>query len=499
MANGLPLRAFLWEIEMTGLFNGWVWVGGAAALTLAISCFSQLRALYKQLLSRVVVTLTISGYQSDAVLMYARQHFVASRFGPRAYMGWKLYFRPERRIQLMPMEVNSPAGRLYWRGWRPIWIAQSKEPAGESTSGVNADDSSQSISLTFARGTIDADRLIIEAAAYYNVQTQLFDATGGRRHSIKYIHGSAGMTIPQMSTHRSRGSATPTSGSDVRGCFTHRPLGFGFSDIGMDPLLRHQAVQRLALSDEASQLVEEVRRWRATERWHNERHLPWRRGFLLYGPPGTGKTALARAIAEDLDLPIHVFDLASLRNDELQKAWNQMLEEVPCMALMEDIDAVFHYRKNVAVTSGPGLTFDSLLNCLDGVQRTDGLLTVMTTNHLEFVDPAIGQPGEIGTRPGRIDRIVKLGQLDEAGRRKIALRVLNPWHNYVDLLCELGDHDTPAQFQERCARAALALHYDDQKAIEQLESEASDRVQKSSPIDVGVNSGTIQVPFNLPV
>ncbi len=77
------------------------------------------------------------------------------------------------------------------------------------------------------------------------------------------------------------------------------------------------------------------------------------------------------------------------------KCW----KEVPCVAMFEDIDAVFHGRRNVAVASGPSLTFDCLLNCLDGVQRANGLLTFMTTNHLELVDPAIGQPGEIGSRP----------------------------------------------------------------------------------------------------
>lgn len=455
-----------------------MWLGGAAALTVVISCFAQLRSLYKQLMSRVVVTLTVSGFQADAVLMYARQHFAASRFGPRAYMGWKLYYRPERRVQLMPMEVNAPSGRLYWRGWRPIWIAHSKESAGESETGTTADEGSQKIAITYARGTLDADKLMLASSAYYNAQTKAFDATGGRRHSIKYVHGSAGMSIPQLSAQRSRNGASPTTGSDIRSCLIHRPLGFDFGDIGLDPQTRHQAIQRLALSDEARTLVEEVRRWRETERWHFERQLPWRRGFLLYGPPGTGKTALARAIAEDLDLPIHVFDLASLRNEELQKCWNQMLEEVPCMALMEDIDTVFHGRKNIAVSSGPALTFDCLLNCLDGVQRTDGLLTVMTTNHLEHVDPAIGQPGEIGSRPGRIDRVIRLGQLDEMGRRKIAGRVLAGYLDFIDLMCDLGQSDTPAQFQERCARLALALHYEDHEHLKEI------RAAKSIPTEI---------------
>ena len=126
---------------------------------------------------------------------------------------------------------------------------------------------------------------------------------------------------------------------------------------------------------------------------------------------------------------------------------------------MEDIDAVFEGRKNVAVDNGPGLTFDCLLNCLDGVQRADGLMVLITTNHLDRIDPAIGQPGSIGSRPGRIDRIVSMGQLDEDGRRKLAERILGEWPQWIEDLCHAGRDDTPAQFQERCGRLALKLHY----------------------------------------
>ncbi len=129
------------------------------------------------------------------------------------------------------------------------------------------------------------------------------------------------------------------------------------------------------------------------------------------------------------------------------------------MALMEDIDAVFDGRKNVAVGHGPALTFDCLLNCLDGVQRADGLMVMITTNHLDRIDPAIGQPGTIGSRPGRVDRVVSMGLLDDAGRRKLAERILDEWPEWIDDICHSGQTDTPAQFQERCGRLALKLHY----------------------------------------
>ncbi len=225
------------------------------------------------------------------------------------------------------------------------------------------------------------------------------------------------------------------------------------------------AIDRLALSGASAEMIREARRWRATEEWHRERGLPWRRGYLLFGAPGTGKTALARALAEDLDLPVFVFNLASLRNDELQSAWNQMLGDVPCMALIEDIDAVFDQRKNIAVTSGPGLTFDCLLNCLDGIQRADGLILIMTTNHLQKIDPALGQPHSVASRPGRIDRVIRMSGLDDHGREKLATRILRGYPAWITSVCHDGLSDTLAQFQERCGRLALQLHYQDAPTV----------------------------------
>jgi len=254
------------------------------------------------------------------------------------------------------------------------------------------------------------------------------------------------------------------------------------------------ALDELIFPARIKELIREVELWRKSQQWYRDRGIPWKRGWLLYGPPGTGKTALARAFAEDLNLPITVFNLAELSNRQLVRAWATMQANVPCIALFEDIDNVFHGRENVCRRAsavmpllmphdadgrkaGKGkptepVTFDCLLNCLDGVECTDGIFTIITTNDISKIDPALGQPRTsadgtlefISTRPGRLDKAVELGYMEPADKKRLAKRILGDYPTEYMAMLEFIDEnpdqpETPAQFQERCGQIALACFW----------------------------------------
>jgi hypothetical protein len=177
-------------------------------------------------------------------------------------------------------------------------------------------------------------------------------------------------------------------------------------------------------------------------------------------------------------------------------AWSEMQVNVPCIALLEDFDNVFHGRKNVArqphmlpfmglngggdkkdgddgMKSMAPLTFDCVLNCLDGVERADGIFTVITTNDIGKIDPALGQPRKqpdgstefISTRPGRIDKAIELSYMEPADKKRLARRILGDYPDeYARMIhfveCQPDLVETPAQFQERCAQVALRCFWE---------------------------------------
>jgi chaperone BCS1 len=141
---------------------------------------------------------------------------------------------------------------------------------------------------------------------------------------------------------------------------------------------------------------------RKTELWYERKGIPWRRGYLFHGIPGAGKTTLAFALSGHFDMDVYVVNLADqdLGDSDLVNALGRLPRR--SMLLLEDIDATFigqnrqEYDNDKQGTQ-KFVSLAALLNALDGVTSTEGRILIMTTNHLEQLDPAL-------TRPGRIDR-----------------------------------------------------------------------------------------------
>jgi mitochondrial chaperone BCS1 len=139
-------------------------------------------------------------------------------------------------------------------------------------------------------------------------------------------------------------------------------------------------------------VLEDARAFLADQRWYLEMGIPWRRGYLLHGPPGNGKSSLVAALAGVLELNLCPINLSGplVDDDKL----SGLMQNLPARSavLLEDIDAVFVGRDKPEGQASK-LSFNGLLNALDGVTAQEGCLVFLTTNHLERLDPALIRPG----------------------------------------------------------------------------------------------------------
>jgi chaperone BCS1 len=132
---------------------------------------------------------------------------------------------------------------------------------------------------------------------------------------------------------------------------------------------------------------------------YNRLAIPWHRGYMFYGPPGTGKTSLVKALANHFNLDLWYISLSDL---SAESSLLQLIGGVGprSMLLLEDIDTVKITHDRDSSESGK-ISTGSLLNTLDGVATPHGLITVMTTNRFDILDPAL-------KRAGRMDLIEEL-------------------------------------------------------------------------------------------
>ena len=144
--------------------------------------------------------------------------------------------------------------------------------------------------------------------------------------------------------------------------------------------------------------AEHYRRWQ----------LRHRRGFLFVGTPGNGKTKMLRHLVRQCHRRYHVTPLMlSIVKDtedrDVATLFREAARKTPALVILEDLDSL---------TTECRVSRAHLLAQLDGLDSSEGVLVIGTTNNPHDIDPALVH------RPSRFDRVWHFPLPDSTMRRR---------------------------------------------------------------------------------
>ena len=128
-------------------------------------------------------------------------------------------------------------------------------------------------------------------------------------------------------------------------------------------------------------------------------------GMLLFGPPGTGKTMLMRAVSNEMKgvtiLELRGSDIMNVGGDSaitlIKKTFERAMENVPSIIFVDEIDTMIPKREGA--TEGGAKITGEMLEQIDGIKKSTGVVLIAATNRPDALDPAI-------LRAGRFDKMI---------------------------------------------------------------------------------------------
>lgn len=212
------------------------------------------------------------------------------------------------------------------------------------------------------------------------------------------------------------------------------------------PLISSKKFDNIFLP-EKNKLLDDLNFFLNNKQWYKNKGIQYSFGLLLKGEPGTGKTSVIKSIAKHtnrhiIDVPLNkvktVKELLNIfkenSNGMIYSTNENEYKKIPrsnCILVLEDIDCVCdlvlsrEFKTNEIINytdkklkdnenknsyikvetndeisvikkeTQPDITLSSLLNVLDGILESNGIIYIITTNYPEKIDKALLRPGRI--------------------------------------------------------------------------------------------------------